>query len=78
MLGREADGNGGTLLEHFGRRTVNLPAGLSTMYWMKPPWNSRRLRGAASGHFSFATSCCPRPIADFDMPRSERLSDLLA
>jgi hypothetical protein len=37
MLGGEADGNGGTLLEHLGRRTVSLPAGLSTMYWMKPP-----------------------------------------
>ena len=77
MLGGEADGNGGTLLEHLGRRTVSF-AGLPTMYWMRSPWNSRRLRGAASGHFSFATSCCPRPISDFDMRRSERLPDLLA
>jgi hypothetical protein len=38
-------------------------AALSKMYWTKSPWNSRRLRGAASGHFSFATSCCPRPIS---------------
>jgi len=36
----------------------------------------RRLQVAAISRI--ATSCCPRPISDFDMRRSERLPDLLA
>ena len=60
MLGGEADGNGGTLLEHLGRRTVSF-AGLPTMYWMRSPWNSRRAKISGRSPHDLLVRVAPRP-----------------